>query len=48
MPTPQQEAKYRELKAVSVAGQIAGARKNLATAQQALDKLLLEQERFPA
>lgn len=48
MPTSEQEAKYRELKAVSVAGQIVGARKNLDTAQTALDKLLQEQERFPA
>ena len=46
VPPAEQEAKYRELKAAAVAGQIAGARKNLATAQQALDKLLQEQERF--
>jgi hypothetical protein len=48
VPPAEQEAKYRECKAASVAGQIAGARKNLATAQQALDKLLQEQERFPS
>lgn len=48
MPTSEQKAKYRELKAVSVAGQIVGARKNLDTAQTTLDKLLQEQERFPA
>lgn len=48
VPTPEQEAKYRELKAASLAGQISGARKNLDTAQAALEKLLQEQGRFPA
>lgn len=48
VPPAEQAAKYRELKAASVAGQIAGARKNLDTAQQALDKLLQEQERLPS
>lgn len=47
-PTREQEAKYRELKASSIAGQIVGARKNLSTAQAALDQLLKDQERFPA
>lgn len=47
-PTQEQEAKYRELKAASIAGQIVGARKNLDTAQAALDKLLKDQERFPS
>lgn len=48
VPTPEQEAKYRELKAASLAGQITGAKKNLETAQAALEKLIEEQERFPA
>ncbi len=47
-PTQEQEAKYRELKAASIAGQIVGARKNLDTAQAALDKLLKDQERYPS
>lgn len=47
-PTQEQEAKYCELKAASIAGQIVGARKNLDTAQAALDKLLQDQERFPS
>lgn len=47
-PTQEQEAKYRELKAASIAGQIVGARKNLDTAQAALEKLLKDQERFPS
>jgi len=47
-PTQEQEAKYRELKAASIAGQIVGARKNLDTAQAALEKLLEDQERLPS
>lgn len=48
LPRPEIEAKYRELKAHSVAGQIVGARKNVADAQAKLAKLLEEAERFPA
>ena len=48
MPSADQEAKYRELKAASVAGQIAGVRKNLEQAQTSLDRLLAEQAKFPS